>query len=669
MATISTGYEPPPRRGPHLFWIGFAIFLGLLILLIALFDWNWMRGPVARYLSRQTGREVHIAHLNVHPFSFTPRATVNGLTISNPAWAPKGETANIPKLDVQARLLPLFIGRLVLPRVVVDKPEISLLRDAKGRATWEFGTSARENALPLVLPPIQNFLIRDGHVTITDEKRDLHFSGNISSQETAESGHTAFQLTGDGRLNRNPFTMNVTGGPLINIDRSKPYDFDMKVRAGATRVTAQGSITRPFDLGGMQANVTFAGANLANLYYLTGVVLPHSPPYRISAKITRDNAVYTLNGIDGTVGNSDLHGDLTVDATSGRPYLKGNLSSRSLSFVDLGAIFGGGPTGAKLQQAAQKAGITPSEIPTAPAVEAKYFLPDIPLEVDRVRQMDADVAYHADKVVSQTFPLRQLDLTLKLDHGVLKLDPVSMALSQGKIAGLVQIDARKDVPAVDVDLRFRDINLQQFVLAGDAPPPIEGVMEARARLHGTGKSVHKAAATADGTVTAVVPRGAVRKQFVELLGIDLDRALLLSGDESQTNVRCAIADFSAKGGTLSARHIVFDTDAVNVNGSGIINMGDESLNMTVQGEPKSIRLVRLRAPITVTGSLAKPSVGIKAGGVIAQAGAAVGLSVLLTPLAAILPFVDPGLAKDADCGALLADAKTKGAPVRHKDMR
>lgn len=668
MATISTSYEPPPRRF-GLFWIILALCIGLLIAFVALFDWNWMRGPVARYLSRHSGREVHIAHLNVRLLSFTPRATVDGLTVSNPDWAPKGETADIPRLSVEAKLLPLFIGQLVLPRVVVEKPEISLLRDAQGRATWEFGTSARENAKPIALPPIQNFLIRDGHITIVDETRDLHFSGSISSQETTDNGRTAFQLTGDGHLNRNPFTMNVTGGPLINIDRSKPYDFHMKVRAGATRVVAQGAITHPFDLGGLQANVTFSGANLADLYYLTGLVLPHSPPYRISAKVTRDDAVYTLNGMNGTVGNSDLHGDLTVDATSGRPYLKGNLASRSLSFVDLGAIFGGGPTGAKLQQAAQKAGIAPSEIPAKPVAETKYFLPDIPLEVDRVRQMDANVVYHADKVTSETFPLRRLDLTLKLDHGLLKLDPVSMKLSQGKIGGMVQIDARKNVPAVDVDLRFREINLQQFIPSRDAQPAIEGVLEARAKLHGTGKSVHKAADTADGTVTAVVPRGAVRQQFVELLGIDLDRALLLSGDESQTNVRCAVADFSAHDGTLSARHIVFDTDAVNVSASGTINLGDETMNMTVQGAPKSIRLVRLRAPITVTGSLAKPSVGIKSGGVIAQAGAAVGLSVLLTPLAAILPFIDPGLAKDADCGALLADAKTKGAPVRRKDMR
>lgn len=667
MATISTGYDPPPRRFRP-FWIGVAIFVALLVAFIAVFDWNWLRGPLARYYSHKTGRDVHISHLDVHPWSFQPRVTIDGLTISNPRWAPKGNTANIPKLSVTMKLLPLFIGRLILPRVVVEKPEFALLRDDKGRATWEFGANAKENAQPFELPPIRNFLIRDGHVTIDDHTRDLHFTGTISSEENAGKGRTAFELIGDGRLNRNPFSMTVTGGPLINIDRSKPYEFDMHVRAGATRVTANGAIDRPFDLGGITANVTFKGANLADLYYLTGIVLPHSPPYRFSAKFIRHDAVYALNGIDGTVGNSDLHGDLKIDVTTGRPYLKGNLSSRSVSLVDLGALFGGGPTGARLQQAAAKAGIAPVEAQAAQTQQTQYFLPDLPLEVDRVRQMDADVTYRAEKVVSETFPLRRLDLTLKLDHGLLTLDPVSMSLSQGKLTGSAAIDARNDVPGVDVDLRFRDINLQQFAPATNGQSPIEGTLEARAKLHGSGKSVHKAAATANGTVTAVVPNGAVRKRFVELLGIDVDQALFLSGSEEQTNVRCAVADFSAKNGTLSARHIVFDTDSVNVNGHGTINLGDETLDMTVQGAPKSIRLVRVHAPITITGSLSKPSIGIKPGGAIAQAGAAVGLSVLLTPLAAILPFVDPGLAKDANCAGLVNEARAKGAPVRRKDL-
>ena len=43
-----------------------------------------------------------------------------------------------------------------------------------------------------------------------------------------------------------------------------------------------------------------------------------------------------------------------------------------------------------------------------------------------------------------------------------------------------------------------------------------------------------------------------------------------------------------------------------------------------------------------------------------MAGGALALGVLLTPVAAMLAFVDPGLAKDADCTALLAQARSGG---------
>jgi len=41
---------------------------------------------------------------------------------------------------------------------------------------------------------------------------------------------------------------------------------------------------------------------------------------------------------------------------------------------------------------------------------------------------------------------------------------------------------------------------------------------------------------------------------------------------------------------------------------------------------------------------------------------ATALGVLATPLASVLAFIDPGLAKDADRGALLAEAERQGAP-------
>jgi AsmA family protein len=429
------------------------------------------------------------------------------------------------------------------------------------------------------------------------------------------------------------------------------------VRAGQSRIDAKGSLSKPFDLGGFQAVASFIGPDLADLYYLTGLALPNTPPYRLSGDIVRDGDVWRVHKINGKVGDSDLRGDLTVDASKDRPYLKGDIASHRLNFDDLGPLIGAPP--------AKRAPATPSQkIAAVHQAATGLVLPDTPLQVERLRQMDADVHYRADTVVSRDLPLRSAETRVSLKDAVLKLTPVSFTFAHGTLNGDVQIDARKDVPVSDVDVRLTGLRLEQFVPAAN-PPSLEGVATARAKLHGVGNSIHKAASTADGNLTVVVPHGAIRQTFAELLGIDVSSALglWLTKDQSQTDVRCAVADFSAKNGILALRQFVFDTGVVTADAQGSVDLRNERIDLSIKGNPKKPQLIRVRAPITVTGPLAHPAVGVQAGSAIVQGGLAAGLALVLSPLAAILPFVDPGLGKDADCGALLAQAKAQGAPI------
>src|SRR5207245_6283033 len=96
----------------------------------------------------------------VHPWSLTPKATVNGLTVGNPAWAGKDKMLELPRLTVQVELRPLIKRQVILPLVEADKPVIHLVRDAGGRANWNFHDE--QPARPLKLPPIHHFIIDDG---------------------------------------------------------------------------------------------------------------------------------------------------------------------------------------------------------------------------------------------------------------------------------------------------------------------------------------------------------------------------------------------------------------------------------------------------------------------------------------------------------------------------
>jgi hypothetical protein len=84
--------------------------------------------------------------------------------------------------------------------------------------------------------------------------------------------------------------------------------------------------------------------------------------------------------------------------------------------------------------------------------------------------------------------------------------------------------------------------------------------------------------------------------------------------------------------------MVVDTDPVLITGDGVVRLDSETLDLVIRGRPKSLRFLRLRAPLLVRGTMAHPSVAIQA-------------------RHAVLAFIDPGLAKDADCAALLASAE------------
>lgn len=652
---------PKPSR-KALTWTG--AILGLLAIaiaiLIAVWDWNWFRGPLARAASARMHRQVTIdGNLHVHLFSWQPSASVEGVHIANPKWAGKGNMADVGRIALRIRLIPLLGGHLDMRLLEFDRANVRMLRDAQGRASWDF-SDGKKPEQPMRLPPINNFIINDGQIAYHDVKRKLTFTGTLNARERLGGQNHGFEMRGQGTLNTEPFTLAVTGGPLLNVNRDKPYPFDAEIRAGATYVTAKGAVPKPFDLGVFHMDATARGPDLADLYAVTGIPLPNTPPYSVRGRISRNENNYRVSGISGRVGSSDLSGEISAKTGGARPFVQANLLTRNLDFPDLGALFGGAAHAGKVASPNQKA--------AAKVLQAKqHLLPDATLKVDRIRSVDADVTYKALTIRNAPVHLSSGSARVRLNAGLLTADPVAFQLPQGRLSGSVALDARKATPVTSLDLRLANARLEDVVpvhLGGGQP--FTGSFVGRARLTGTGDSVHKAFANANGQLTFAVPSGEIRRSFAELMGVDVVKGLglLLSKNQESTPIRCGVADFRAQNGVFTADHFVVDTGPVLVAGSGSVNMDSETLDLRAQGHPKKFQLVHLKVPVTAQGPLLHPKLGVQPGPAIAQGGAAAALGVFLTPLAAILPFIDAGLTKDANCSALIGEAAHAGAPVK-----
>jgi uncharacterized protein involved in outer membrane biogenesis len=659
-------FKPPSRK--TMAWTGgvLAVIAVVIAVLVAIWDWNWFRGPIERMASARMHRQVTIAgDLNANLWSWQPSATVDDVRIANPAWAAKEPLGTVERISVRIRLIPLLWGDVDLRLLRFDRPDVKLYADAQGRRTWDFSDGRVQP--PLKLPPIHNFIIKDGRLSLNDVGRKLRFVGTINAAEKLGVANRGFALTGKGTINAAPFRMEVIGGPLINIERDKPYPFDADIRAGDTYLTARGAVPKPFDLGNFNMNATARGPDMALLFPLIGVALPNTPPYNLRGHLSREGPIWKVDNLDGRVGDSDLTGDLSVDTGGERPFLKATLQSNSLDFDDLGALFGGAPS------------VGPGETASAEQVAIhrklgaqQRLFPDTTLDVTRIRAMDADVTYKALSIRGAPIKLASGAARAQLDNGLLKIDPIRLDLSRGRVEGRVNLNARKAVPVTDLDLRLTNARIEQLIpVQFGGGSPLTGVVVGRAKLTGVGDSVHKAFASADGEVMVVAPNGEIRKAFAELMGVNVVKGLglLLDKDQSTTPIRCGVAHFDTKGGVMSARNIVFDTGPVIVTGKGTVNLGTERMDFRLRGHNKKFRLVRVLLPITATGPITAPKLGVEPGAAIGQGGAALGIAALLSPLALVLPFVDPGLAKDANCGALIAEAGRQGAPVKAASAR
>ena len=107
-----------------------------------------------------------------------------------------------------------------------------------------------------------------------------------------------------------------------------------------------------------------------------------------------------------------------------------------------------------------------------------------------------------------------------------------------------------------------------------------------------------------------------------------------------------------------------DTTDVLISGKGSVDLRSERLDLAIQGNPKKVRFTRIRAPITVRGTMAHPAIGVDPKKLATQGAVAAALGTLLTPVAAVIAFIDPGLAKNKDCSAALSDVSAP-LPTAH----
>lgn len=641
---------------------GRTVALALIVALVALillWDWNWFKGPIERRVEQQTGRSFRIGgNLDVD-LGWNPRVTIDDVHLGNAPWARARDMLGAERADVTIDLRELIAGRMSFPDISLTAPRIDLQKGPDS-GNWQIATprpdeEAAKNEHGKAAPQIGRLSIDRGKLTYYDPADDTDVEVDIATLSGGETARS-LMLRARGKLRTLPLEAIAHGGPVLSLaDTHAAYPFDAKMRAGRTRASLKGSVTGLQAFTAATLQLELEGETLAALHPLTGLVLPETPPYRIRGQLVHEGAEWRFNDFTGNVGDSDLSGDLTATYLDERPRLTAKLRSKQLDIDDLAGFVGATPATGPGETASSE-----QKVEAARKEQEDRVLPDEPVDLAQLRSMDADVEFTALSIRKKDLPIDNLTTHLRLERGLLKLEPLNFGVAGGRIESNMRIDARQSALALETRTHFTRLDLSKLLPANEVVERSAGLIGGRANLKSRGSSTAELLGNADGELGIAMRSGRFSNLLLEGAGLDAAEAVgfLVRGDRT-VRVRCGVLDLEARDGVLTPRAFVIDTTDTNIGVKGSVDMGKEELDLTVHPLPKDWSPLSLRTPLHVRGTFKEPKLRPDRA-LLIKGGAVAALGALINPLAALLPLIETGPGENADCQSLVAAAEHGG---------
>jgi AsmA protein len=635
-------------------WIA-GVFLApvlLLALFIAIFGWNWLRGPIERMTAEKTGRALAINGELTVKFGWPlPRIHAGAVTFANPGWAREKQMVAADAVEVTIDLPQLLRQNIVLHEVRLERPVVFLEQGTAGRKNWLLDLNQQDEGARI---RIGRLMLDQGTLGYDDAGQKTRIRAELSTSNTLPAG-AGMSFAAQGQYKGMPLKARGNGGPVLGLrDESMPYSLKVDATVGHTGVKADGTITSLLKFSAVDMRVALRGESLAQLFPLLGIAFPETRAYVTNGHIVHSARTWRYEKFSGRIGNSDIAGTFQIDTGGKRPAMKADLVSNLLDFADLGPLIGAQPGSV---EAAKRAAPLPSQAAAPTPVQARV-LPDMPFKTDRWDSVDAEVKLTAKTIHhAKELPLEDLVTSLSLHDSVLTLDPLNFGVAGGHLNAVISLDGRKNPIQARAKVRARKILIARLFPTVELSKTSVGQVNGEFDLAGKGNSVGRMLASSSGKVGLVVAGGEISKLMMEKAGLHLWEILELkvAGDKL-VKLRCGVADFNVKDGVMHANGLIFDTEVTTIVGTGSVDLGQEKLDLTLNQKTKNTSPVALRSPIYIRGSFAQPEVGVDKGRVAARALGAIALGIV-NPLLALIPLIDAGPGKDSDCGQLIREAR------------
>lgn len=633
-----------------------ATILGLIVLAWAILyitKGRFLKHPFERIVGGLTHRAIKVrGDFQLYFDPITLRFRAEGLSIANPRWAGQPDLFTADRIDARIATLPSIFAKDRINWLDLQNGRVDLEWSKDHRTnTWTFGANKGK---PLELPLIRRALVNGTVLHYRDPKARLMADIAVKTVRAEDTRFAnAIRFSGHGRARGTPFTLS---GALLSPNATisgGENRLRLHIAGASTTADIAGTLPGATELEGANLHADVRGADLSDAFAVFGIAVPDTRAYRLTSALTRQGDEWRFTGLRGRFGDSDLAGKLTVALRQPRMKVTATLATRRLDIVDVGPFIGYDPDAA----ARGKAGIV-RRVGGTPRI-----LPDAPLRVEALRNFDADVRYTVGAITGRNVPVSNIGLTLDLENSLLRLSPLTFDIAGGHLSSDIVIDARRDPVFTDYDIRLSPTPMGRLLKGfGVSESGTTGVLKARIRMHGPGNTVHQSLANSSGRIAVILPAGTMWVRNVQLAELDIGTFIQKMFEhqlKKPVEINCGLIAFTVRDGIAAADPILIDTKKNVMLGRGGFSFKNESLDLAFRADAKTFSLFSGQSPVGIQGYFAEPRIDVISPELLGRAGAALGLGLAVSPIAPIIAFIDPGDAKAAACGPVLAGANAK----------
>jgi len=326
-------------------------------------------------------------------------------------------------------------------------------------------------------------------------------------------------------------------------------------------------------------------------------------PLNLNFKISGNTQKINISELTGSFRQSTITANLESSFAGPRPQIKGKIIIPSLFPDDLLTLLPATQTEPETQKSnTEKLGKSKQTAP-GPIFSRN------PLPRNWLHSFDCDLSLNINSIADIQKGLKKLKLKVKIDNGILKVDPFTCVFDEGNARITLTINDRASIPAIEMESTIDDLNLTYILTYFDTSSPVAGKLTIHAKFSSQGISPHKMASNLSGNLGVALEEGVVPNHLLKLIAIDIlgwsfSRTLMKN---QYADINCCVLSFEIDQGVIEKQTFLLDSKNLTITGAGSIDLKNETCDLTILPKKKR-KFWAIVTPVTIKGPLNNPKV-------------------------------------------------------------